>query len=246
MSWGRQRSGLDIISYTHHGTQILRRRQLQDEPDQQEWSDISCKRPKPSRSRPKYRSVILSVTRSAFTVPSRGRHCALSNISDIYQGTCAQGYRGISTELPFQGIRCIYRRDQACASSRHPIAVQLTQICSPKQLVDAEIPYVILGKLIVYGNWVVGTITTGQGTLRGVRTLRKLRRSLLRRSARLLTITWKSFSALERPWRSARLVRQPQSFRSNLWPSSRSLKNLIGGQWKSLLLYPLYRAEMHI
>jgi hypothetical protein len=87
--------------------------------------------------------------RSALTNPCRGRHCAPSHISVIFQETCAQRYRGVSTELSFPGFRCFHRRDQACGSSRHPITIQLTPICSPKQLVDAEIPYVILGKPIV-------------------------------------------------------------------------------------------------
>ena len=90
----------------------------------------------------------LIVIRSNLISLSRGRHRASRYISISYKDACTQRYLSIGPELPFQGFRCLYWRDQACALSRRPIIVKLTSICSPKQLVDFEIPYVILGKPI--------------------------------------------------------------------------------------------------
>jgi hypothetical protein len=107
-----------------------------------------------------------------------------------YKDACTQRYCIISPKFPFQGIRCLCWRDQACASSRRLIIVKLTYICSPKPINRFWDPGQSLGQFGIVR-------LANQVTLSDARTLEKLRRPLLRRSTRFLIAVWKSSSVLE-------------------------------------------------
>jgi hypothetical protein len=92
-------------------------------------------------------SSLLDLTTWRFHL--RGRHRTPGLVSDPHPRPFAQRRQGRGTELPLQDFRCIHGRDQVgfARSPRFPQSRPTLTIllASPTQLVDAGVPYVILG-----------------------------------------------------------------------------------------------------
>lgn len=81
---------------------------------------------------------------------ARGGHCSTLNLSDLFERDPEEGHPDRGSELLLQGIRRVHWRDQVRGNFAFiGTSANNSLENSPGQLVDAGIPYVILGEVPV-------------------------------------------------------------------------------------------------